>query len=112
MSFGEVSFLTADAANRGWNVQAGTAAEHYENGIRASMAQWGVSTTDADTYIAQTTVAWDATKANELLGTQKWLSMYMRGNEAYNTVRQYDYPAMNKADVARSTSTKPYELWS
>jgi|MDTC01.2.fsa_nt_gb hypothetical protein len=97
MSFGEVSFLTADAANRGWNVQAGTAGEHYENGIRASMAQWGVSTTDADTYIAQTTVAWDATKANELLGTQKWLSMYMRGNEAYNTVRQYDYPAMNKA---------------
>ena len=97
MSFGEVSFLTADAAHRGWNVQAGTAGEHYENGIRASMAQWGVSTTDADTYIAQTTVAWDATKANELLGTQKWLSMYMRGNEAYNTVRQYDYPAMNKA---------------
>jgi hypothetical protein len=24
----------------------------------------------------------------------------MRGNEAYNTVRQYDYPAMNVADVA------------
>ena len=101
MSFGEVSFLTADAANRGWNVQAGTAAEHYENGIRASMAQWGVSTTDADAYMAQTTVAWDASKANELLGTQKWLSMYMRGNEAYNTVRQYDYPAMNIADVAQ-----------
>jgi hypothetical protein len=100
MSFGEVSFLTADAANRGWNVQAGTAAEHYENGIRASMAQWGVSTTDADAYIAQTTVAWDASKSDELLGTQKWLSMYMRGNEAYNTVRQYDYPAMNVADVA------------
>jgi|MEHZ01.4.fsa_nt_MEHZ011086623.1_5 hypothetical protein len=100
MSYSEVSFLLADAAQRGWNV-VGTAGEHYANGVNASMAQWGVSGTDAATYLAQTTVAYDASVWKERIGVQKWLAMYMRGNEAYNTVRTYDYPAMNIADVAQ-----------
>ena len=100
MSYSEVSFLLADAAQRGWTI-TGTAAEHYANGVNASMAQWGVSSTDAATYLAQTTVAYDASVWKERIGVQKWLAMYMRGNEAYNTVRTYDYPAMNIADVAQ-----------
>ena len=100
MSYSEVSFLLADAAQRGWNV-VGTAGEHYANGVNASMVQWGVSGTDAATYLAQTTVAYDASVWKERIGVQKWLAMYMRGNEAYNTVRTYDYPAMNIADVAQ-----------
>ena len=100
MSYSEVSFLLADAAQRGWTI-TGTAAEHYANGVNASMAQWGVSGTDAATYLAQTTVAYDASVWKERIGVQKWLAMYMRGNEAYNTVRTYDYPAMNIADVAQ-----------
>ena len=100
MSFSEVSFLLADAAQRGWTI-TGTAAEHYANGVNASMAQWGVSGTDAAAYLAQTTVAYDASVWKERIGVQKWLAMYMRGNEAYNTVRQYDYPAMNIAADAQ-----------
>jgi hypothetical protein len=100
MSFSEVSFLLADAAQRQWNV-VGTAAEHYANGVNASMAQWGVSETEAAAYLAQPTVAWDPTVWKECIGHQKWLAMYMRGNEAYNTIRTYDYPVMNIADVAQ-----------
>jgi hypothetical protein len=100
MSFSEVSFLLADAAQRQWNV-VGTAAEHYANGVNASMAQWGVSETEAAAYLAQPTVAWDPTVWKECIGHQKWLAMYTRGNEAYNTIRTYDYPVMNIADVAQ-----------
>ena len=60
MSFSEVSFLLADAKQRGWNV-VGTAGEHYANGVNASMAQWGVSETEAAAYLAQPTVAYDPT---------------------------------------------------
>jgi hypothetical protein len=100
MSFSEVSFLLADAASRGWTV-VGTAGEHYANGIEASMLQWGVSSADIATYMGQTSVAWDVASWKERIGVQKWLAMYMRGNEAYNTVRQYDYPAMNIAADAQ-----------
>ena len=101
MSFSEVSFLIADAAHRGWNVVAGTAGEHYANGVNASMAQWGVSSAEAAIYLAQPTVAWDDNLWKERIGVQKWLAMYMRGNEAYNTIRTYDHPTLNIADVAQ-----------
>ncbi|CAI8387082.1 MAG: Uncharacterised protein [Owenweeksia sp. TMED14] len=100
MSYSEVCFLLADASARGWTI-AGTAGEHYDNGVTASLAQWGIAGAEATAYLAQTTVAYDPTIWMERIGVQKWLSMYMRGNEAYNTVRQYDYPAMNIADVAQ-----------
>ena len=49
LTFAEVSLLKAEAAARGWI--AGSAAAFYEEGIRASMAQWGVYQRRCDFHV-------------------------------------------------------------
>lgn len=92
--YAEVRFLLAEAAERGFNV-GGTAAEHYEAAIRASLEQWGVSA-GADAYLAQPSVAY-ATAAGDWktkIGTQKWIALYNRGFDAWTEVRRLDAPAL------------------
>lgn len=48
MSSSEAYFLLAEAALRGWNVSS-TAQSYYEEGVRASFSEWGVS--GVDTYL-------------------------------------------------------------
>ncbi len=43
-------------------------------------------------------VAWDAARAKELIGTQKWLALYNRGNEGYATWRMFDWPVLAEAE--------------
>jgi hypothetical protein len=107
MDYAEVEFLLADAAARGWSV-GGSAADHYNAAVTASIEGWGGSATDAADYLAQTSVAWDATMWKERIGVQKWIAMYTRGNEAWATQRQYDYPAMNVAEEAQTVT--PYRM--
>jgi len=107
MDFAEVEFLLADAAARGWSV-GGSAADHYDAAVTASIEAWGGSASDAATYLAQTDVAWDASMWKQRIGVQKWIAMYTRGNEAWATQRQYDYPAMNVAEEAQTVT--PYRM--
>jgi len=97
----EVGFLLADAASRGWSVGGLTAASLYDAAVAESILSWGGTATDAATYLAQTGVTYDAANWKTILGTQKWLAMYSRGNEAWSTQRMYDAPAMNIADAAQ-----------
>ncbi len=95
MSYWEVEFLLADAAERGYSV-GGTTEEHYANGIEASILYWGGTQEEADAYIAQPEVAF-ATAAGtpfERIAMQKWISLYDQGFEAWSTVRFYDHPDM------------------
>jgi hypothetical protein len=78
MNYSEVEFILAEAAARGWSV--GDAAMHYENGIKASMAYWGV-TTGIDEYI--TTVPYNQADWKNVIGTQKWLALYPQGFQAW-----------------------------
>lgn len=52
----ETEFLRAEAKERGYTV-AGTAEEHYNNAIKASIMYWGASAADADAYLAKPEVA-------------------------------------------------------
>jgi len=88
----EVEFLLAEAAARGLSVAGGTAREHYEAGIIESHKFWGVSM-DSD-YLSHPGVAWDASRARELIGTQKWIALYNRGNEGYASWRCLDWPVL------------------
>ena len=97
----EVGFLLADAASRGWSVGGLTADALYSAAVAESILAWGGTATDAATYLAQTGVTYDATNWKTILGTQKWLAMYSRGNEAWSTQRMYDTPAMNIAHEAQ-----------
>ncbi len=79
MEYSEVEFLLSEA--NGWD-QA-----HYEAGVAASMAKWGVSDSDIAAFVAQLP---PATKANVL--TQKYVALFMQPYEAWAEYRRTGYP--------------------
>ena len=99
----EVHFLLADAAARGVSIPGATAEGLYQAAVGASIVNWGGTATDAAAYLAQPSVAWDATNWQSRLGTQKWISLFMRGNEAWAAQRQYDLPMNIAAEAQRVT---------
>jgi len=117
-TFSEVLFLKAEAALRGWN-GAGDAKTNYEEGIRASFADWGAGGVDA--YLADAsstpidyvdpkdsknnftsrstvTVAWSDADSDELklekIITQKWINNFTNANEAWADHRRTGYPKL------------------
>lgn len=96
MSYWEVAFLLADAAERGYAV-GGTAEEFYNRGIEASILYWGGDEDDVAAYLDQPGVAYATAIGStpfERIAFQKWISLYDQGFEAWSTVRFYDYPEM------------------
>ena len=93
MDYAEISFILAEAARRGFSV-GGSAAQHYENGINASMSDWGVSTDEASRYLAQNNVAFTSAAGTdkEKIATQFWIAMYNRGFEGWTVYRLFDHP--------------------
>jgi len=106
ISYVETEFLMAHAAVAGWT-GAGNAATHYENAIRASITEWGGTSTQADDYMMEADVAWNAADAAMLIGKQKWIAMYSNAPEAYSAVRQYDI-AMDTANLAQTVTPLRY----
>ncbi len=106
ISYVEVEFLMAHAAVAGW-AGASDAATHYENGIRASIEEWGGSSADADAYMMHPLVAFSSTTAATQIGVQKWIAMYSNAFEAYAAVRMYDLP-MQTAALAGTVTPNRY----
>lgn len=118
MNAAEVAFLRSEGALAGWNM-GGTAQSFYEEGIKLSFGQWGVS--GADTYLADgtstqanytnpssitsgpstnavstITIKWnDGASSEEKLEriiTQKWIALWPLGQEAWSEMRRTGYP--------------------
>jgi hypothetical protein len=93
--YAQTEFLLAIGAARGWNV-GGTAEDHYNKAIRASIEYWGGTTAEADAYLANHLVAW-ATAGDtwqQKIGNQMWIALYNRGFEAWTEWRMLDYPLL------------------
>lgn len=99
----ETEFLRAEAKERGYNV-AGTAEQHYNNAITASILYWGGSAADATTYLSQPSVAYTTATGNykQKIGTQKWLALYNRPFDGWTELRRLDYPVLTPAANAVS----------
>ena len=96
MTYAEVEFLKAEAAERSLGGQTGAAA-HYNAGVRASILQWGGTDADADAYLAKAGVAYVAGATGlKQIGLQKWISMFTQGNEAWAEWRRTGNPASVK----------------
>ncbi|MFY9215879.1 MAG: SusD/RagB family nutrient-binding outer membrane lipoprotein, partial [Flavobacteriaceae bacterium] len=76
------------------------AEDWYNKGIQASMDQWGVSATDATAYLAEASVKFDTSKAMEQIATEKWVSLFLQGSEAWAEWRRLDYPQLSPAPDA------------
>lgn len=117
-TYSEVLLCKAEAALRGW-AGAGSAKDNYENGVKASFADWGAGGVDA--YLADATskpinyvdpkdarnnftsrtditVAWNESDSNERklekIITQKWLNNFTNANEAWCDHRRTGYPKL------------------
>jgi len=102
MTYAEYEFILAEAAERGWI--AGSAATFYQNGIRASMEQWGVADADIATYLAQPRVAYaGGTAGLAQIGVQKWISLFTQGYEAWSEWRRTGYPNLTPALNAKTS---------
>lgn len=94
LDYTEVEFILAEAAQRGWNV-GGTAEQHYDNAVTSSILYWGGTQEEADAYLAQPEVSYNAANWKMLVGTQKWIALYNRGVEAWAEWRRLDFPVLN-----------------
>lgn len=118
MKVAEAYFLRAEGALRGWNM-GGSAKELYEQGIKVSFDEYGISDAEYQKYITndtgvcadfedphnpannikgidKCTVKWNdgANNENKLhkIINQKWLAMYPEGQEAWSEYRRTGYP--------------------
>src|SRR6266480_63202 len=94
LTYSEVLFLEAEAAERGWI--AGSAATFYNDAIRASFNQYGITdTTVINTYLAQPRVAYTPGPTGlTQIAYQKWVSLFMQGMEAWTEVRRTRVPLL------------------
>lgn len=131
MMASEIEFLLAEAALRGWQ-GAGSAKEHYEDGVRQSFGEWNAI--GADEYLENETdipidyhdpeaagdindfksritisVKWDDGASNEVklerIMTQKWIAAYMNSLETWVDHRRTGYPKLPYNYRNESSST-------
>ncbi|MCH6200057.1 SusD/RagB family nutrient-binding outer membrane lipoprotein [Aquiflexum sp. LQ15W] len=94
----QTNLLLAEARQRGW-VTTGTAAEYFEAGVRAHMAQMAlhdaastIPDADIDAYITANPLT-EAT-ALQQINSQYWVSSLMNGPEAFANFRRSGFPAL------------------
>jgi hypothetical protein len=95
MDYIDMEFYRAEAIERGYNV-GGTAEQHYNTAITASILYWGGTQTDAQTYLARPDVAYTTAFGpwQKKIGLQKWIALYCRGFDCWTDLRRFDYPTM------------------
>lgn len=94
VGYPEQEFLIAEAISRGWITGAGTAEEHYVNGITASMQFYGLDVPSG--YLDQPGVKYNDADAIKLIITQKYIALFMQsGWEAFYEQRRTGIPHLN-----------------
>ncbi len=109
MSYSEVLFLGAEAAQRGW--MAGNAADLYQQAITAAMSQIGVAPAAISAYLAQPGVQYKGGQAGlEQIWLQKWISLFGNGPEAYAEWRRTGCPYLQPGPDAINEGLIPVRL--
>ncbi|WP_341839162.1 SusD/RagB family nutrient-binding outer membrane lipoprotein [Chitinophaga caseinilytica] len=101
LDYPEVEMLLAEAKQRGWNV-SGSAADHYEAGVRGALESWNIPDAEITQYLAQPKVAYDAANWKKSIGVQKWIAFFNRGADGWTDFRRLDFPKLQPAQNAIS----------
>ena len=107
LTYAEVSFILAEAAERGWIT--GSAATYYNQGIQASMAQWGVTDAAAiATFLARPEIVYvPGAEGLRRIALQKWIALYSDGVEAWAEWRRTCVPSTVVPGPAAVIGTVP-----
>ena len=103
MSYAELMFIRAEAASRGWI--SGDASAMYNQAVQANMDFWGVDPVDADAYLVQPSIQYDAGNWRQILSEQKYISMYMQGYQVWSEWRRLDFPVLDIPAGAQNGAT-------
>lgn len=91
LGYAEVAFTLAEAAARGW-INADPSS-WYEDGIKASMAFYGISDNEIETYLQHPMVTYDPARGIEMIITQKYIAFFMNsGLEPFYNQRRTGFP--------------------
>ncbi len=90
ISYAEVCFILAEAAQKGWSV--GSQQDWYEKGIKASFDTWGISNY-YNSYMTSQSVAYDGTL--EQIMVQKWIANWTVAHESWCDWRRTGYPVFS-----------------
>ncbi len=85
----ETWFHIAEAAKLGYNTGGTTAVVAYNNGVKASLEENGVSAADATAYLAGAG-AFDNTLTK--IYTQEWIALFKQGMEVWSLYRRTGIP--------------------
>jgi hypothetical protein len=95
MTYAEVAFLEAEAAQRGvGGLSASQAAGFYTAGITASLNQWGVTSSSAiSAFLANPAIALQSGTAGQTqIVQQEWVALYTDGTQAWSLWRRTCVP--------------------
>lgn len=100
MTYTELCFILAEAAQAGKITVPGETAESlYYEGIRSSMAYYGVEAeADAMDYYNQPGIIYDGSLKQ--LITQKWIALFLKGAEGWFDHRRTGFPQFTTGPVA------------
>lgn len=104
MQYAETEFLLAEAALKGYS--ADSPRDHYEKGIRASMAYWGAAM-PAD-FLTRRGVAYAGTL--EQIITQKYASLFFNEMQQWSEYRRTGYPVLPKGPGLENNGQIPARL--
>ena len=90
VTYAEILFAKAEAAERGWIAE--DAASNYNMAIRNSIEQWTGSTDGADAFLSQPEIAYDPSNGLEAIINQKYVHLFMHGYQAWAEWRRTGYP--------------------
>jgi len=114
MTFAELSFIQAEAAERGLGgLTPASAASYYNAGITASLKQWGITDPAAiATFLAQPGVVYQGGTAGlKQIATQKWVALFTDGGQAWFEWRRTCQPPAIAPGPAAVLSYVPRRLF-
>jgi len=101
MTYSEVSFILAEAAQKGWI--SGSAETYYYEGIRSSVDYYkgisGKSISATDAFLATDSVRFETANATTLIGTQKWIALFFTDLQAWHEWKRTGIPAFTPSIV-------------
>lgn len=109
MSYAEVLFLEAEAAELGWIAE--NPAELYTRAITANMEWNGISPSEIASYLAQAAVTYAGGSVGlRQIAVQKWIALYGNGPEAYAEWRRTGFPNLVAGPDAINNGLIPVRL--
>jgi hypothetical protein len=108
IGFSEQEFIIAEAIQRGWINGPGTAASHYNAGIRSSFQFYGLGGSAIESYLGKPLVKYNDAKGLELIAIQKYISMFCQSNwESFYEQRRTGFPTFNVGPATLNSGLVP-----